>query len=125
MVNNESYLKLLIGKYVTKTEYSSSTIAPINGDKNDPFLIKASVFVQIYFEDYRLNIYNTMHVIPSDRMVNDFIGLKVMEVYETKEEAILKFKNNYKIIVDMRDEAYSDPEAMYLAGPNNFWTVWN
>ncbi|HEY4194265.1 MAG TPA: hypothetical protein VGM63_01935 [Mucilaginibacter sp.] len=125
MSNNISYLKLLIGKSVTGTEYNTSAIIPVNSNKSDSPPIRMSIFVHVHFEDYRLHIYNTIHVLPSGKTMNDFVGLYVKDAYETKEEAVLMFENDYKIVVDMRDEAYSDPEAMYLSGPDNFWTVWN
>lgn len=125
MANNQSHLQLLIGKIVTRTEYNTSTVVPINTNNKDISSIKTSVFVQIYFEDYRLNIYNAMRVIPSNKSVNDFIGLHVVATYESKDEVILSFENDYSIVVNMKEEGYSDPEAMYLSGPNNFWTVWN
>lgn len=66
-----------------------------------------------------------MKISPSDKVVSDFVGLKVFKAYETKDDTILIFSDDYKIVVDLRDEAYSDPEAMYLIGPDNFWVVWN
>lgn len=86
--------------------------------KNNSSLIRTSISNQICFEDYRLNIYNTINIFPSDKAIIDFIGLKVLDTYETKEEAALIFQNNYKVLVNLRDEAYSDPDAMYLTGPN-------
>ena len=124
-MKDQSYLQLLIGKPVTGAKYNTSTVAPINNDKNDSSLIRTSIFVQIYFEDYRLNIYNTIRISPSDKVVDNFVGLKVLEAYETGDEAVLVFSDGYKIVIDLRDEAYSDPEAMYLTGPDNFWVVWN
>jgi len=124
-MNDTSYLKLLIGKTVVNTEYSTSTVVPLSSAENDSSLMRTTVFVQIYFEDYLLHIYNKMRVLPNSKAISDFIGLIVIDAYETKEEASLVLQDDNKLIVDLRDEAYSDPEAIYLTGPNDFWVVWN
>lgn len=121
---DQTYLKLLIGKKVSKTEHSTNIIIPIK-DVVESSTINTSIYIQVYFEDYRLNIYNLISISPQGKIIADIVGLTVIEAYESDEEAVLIFNNEYKLIVNMRDEAYSDPEAMYLAGPNNFWVVWN
>jgi hypothetical protein len=125
MDKKESYLKLLIGETLTHTAYNTSTVLPINTKQKENLPANISLFIQLLFEKYRLNIYNTVDITPPEKVVNDFIGLRVVDVCETNEAAILFFESGFKITVDLRDEAYSDPEAMYLAGPENFWVVWN
>jgi hypothetical protein len=121
-----TYLKLLVGKIVSSAEYNTSTVAPIGTMKNsDASLIKTSISIQVYFEEYRLSIYNKIRVLPPNKEINDFIGLKVLDAFETTGEAVLIFQHGCKIIIDLRDEAYSGPEAMYLSGPDHFWFVWN
>jgi hypothetical protein len=122
----DTYLELLVGRAVTGAEYNTSTVAPIDIIKNgDASFIKTSISIVVYFEEYRLSIYNNIRIWPPNKEINDFVGLKVLEAFETKEEAVLKFQHDCKVVIDLRDEAYSGPEAMYLSGPDNFWVVWN
>jgi hypothetical protein len=118
----DTYLELLVGRTVTGAEYNTSTVAPIDIIKNgDASFIKTSISIVVYFEEYRLSIYNNIRIWPPNKEINDFVGLKVLEAFETKEEAVLKFQHDCKVVIDLGDEAYSGPEAMYLSGPDNFW----
>jgi hypothetical protein len=120
-----SYLEKLIQKTVTSSNMGTSTTYGINFPKNDPNFSRTEIELTIIFEDYALNIYNPLTILPSDKELLDFIGLKLIVARETKDEAELIFDNGYKIIIDLRDDAYFGPEAMSLVGPGNFLAVWN
>jgi len=124
-MESNSYLKRLIGKTVTKTDISTSTIIGILTNKEEPSNERMIMLLQLYLEDYRLQIDNPVTIIPLDKELLDFVGLKVFDTNEKKEEAELIFDNGYKIIINMRDEVYYGPEAMSLYGPDNFCAVWN
>ena len=120
-----SHLERLIGKTVTNTGMGTSTTYSIGKSKDDPDDIRTEIELNIFFEDYYLNIYNPITIIPSEKELLDFTGLSLIATSETKDEAELIFDNSYRIIIDLRDEAYYGPEAMCLSGPDNFWAVWN
>jgi hypothetical protein len=120
-MQKQSYLNKLIGKKLTSTDINTSTAFAINkpNDKG-----RMSIVLHLIFEDYRLEIYNPIKIFP-DKKLDDMVKLRVVETLETEYQAELVFETGYKLIVDMRDEVYSDPEAMCLSGPDNFWVVWN
>src|ERR1700740_2993845 len=120
-MNNDKYLNRLIGKSLISTSISTSTILPLNGNGKELYTIANS----LHFEDYRLDINNPISFIPADKDLESLIGLKVIATDERKEEAEIIFNNGFKLIIDMRNEAYYDPESMVLNGPNSFCAVWN
>lgn len=122
---NESFLKRLIGKKVSEIHIGTSTVIALNNEVESRIDDRMSIMFQICFDDYRLDIYNSFKIVPEVNDLNDLKGLIVTDALELKEEAKIIFENNSELIVDMRDEAYYDPEAMCLHGPNNFWNVWN
>jgi hypothetical protein len=95
--------------------------------KEDESLQQMSVYTQIYFGEYRLDVYNKSEIAGSiNSNIKDLLGSKVVETNETNEKAELFFDNGYVFIIDLREEAYSnDPDAMCLEGPNNLIVVWN
>ncbi|MDB5232366.1 MAG: hypothetical protein JWN76_3171 [Chitinophagaceae bacterium] len=111
----------MIGKRLLSTRISTSTVLPINGNGKELYTIANS----LHFEDYRLDINNPITFIPADKDLESLIGLKVIGTDERKEEAEIIFDNGFKLIVNMRDEVYYDPESMVLNGPNSFCAVWN
>lgn len=123
-MEKESYLKKLIGKTVTGSEIGTSTTYAIGKSQEDPDFERAEIEISIFFDNYFLNIQNPITITPSDKEPLDFVGLKVIATSETREEGELVFDNGYKIIIDLREEAYNGPEAMNLTGPNNFFVVW-
>ncbi|MGZ4042735.1 MAG: hypothetical protein ACXVPU_11405 [Bacteroidia bacterium] len=125
MENNRTYLTKLIGSIIQKVDSSISTIVKIKNNEDDQENVKMIVGIQLSFEEYTLNIYNPAHISFKDKELKDLIGLKVVMVSETKEEAELCFDDGCKLIINIRDEAYEGPEAMSLYGPNDFWVVWN
>jgi hypothetical protein len=120
-----SYIERLIGKFVTDTKMGTSTTYPIGENSDDLDFKNIEIELVIFFEDYYLNIYNPITIIPSEKELLDFIGLKVIAISETKKEMELVFDNGYKILIDLRNEVYNGPEAMCLSGPNNFCVVWD
>ena len=124
-MEQKSYLERLIGKIVTKTDINTSTAINLGNSNDEPANVKFEISLQLFLEEYLLDIYNPITVIPSDKELPDFVGLKVVAISDTKEEGELIFDNGYKIVVNMRDEAYYGPEAMCLYGPENLIVVWN
>lgn len=125
MKKKESQLSILIGKFVTDNRFSTSTTAFIRNDEADPKEVRVTLSVQLYFGEYILNINNPITILPGNLNLDNLVGREVRMVMETNVEAILIFTENVKVIVNLRDEAYHDPEAMTLYGPNNFCIVWN
>jgi hypothetical protein len=120
-METEKYLNRLIGKTLTSTNLSTSTVLPINGNGKELYTIANS----LHFEDYRLDINNPISIVPVEKELELLIGLKVIATEERKEEAEIIFDNGNKLLIDMRDEVYYDPESMVLNGPDNFCAVWN
>lgn len=54
-----------------------------------------------------------------------FIGATILHVKESAQAIIIELDNNATIKVDMRDEAYTGPEAMQLLTPEKPITIWN
>jgi hypothetical protein len=125
MSTEESYLKRIIGKSVTKTDINTSTTIAIRKTEEDPYDERMSISIQLYFEDYLLNIYNPIKILPADKQLEDFIGLKLISAEEKKEEVKFIFDNSYILIVNMHEDVYYDPESMTLYGPDDFCAVWN
>lgn len=120
-----SYLKKLIGKTVTKTDIKTSSVSPITKFKVETINIKTSIVIQLHLEDYLLNINNQITISPDYKEFNDLKGLKIIATDESNEEVKLTFSNGTVLYVNLRDEAYWDPEAMCLYGPDNFFIAWN
>ncbi len=127
MGGNKSYLKFLIDKVVSDITIDVNIVIGLKQTKEDESLEQRSVYTQIYFGEYRLDVYNKSEIAGStNNNIKDLLGLKVVETNETNEKAELFFDNGYAFIVDLRDEAFSnDPDAMCLEGPNNLIVVWN
>jgi hypothetical protein len=125
MNQQDSYLLLVVGKTVTDIEYNLATVASINPPEGRAARPAQSIYLQLKLQEYTLHIYNHFTTYPVEGDIDKYLGLKVIEVAESNTEVKLIFDNGSKIIVDLRDEAYTDPEAMYLRGPNNFAVVWN
>jgi len=124
-MEKHSYLEILIGKTVTKTDINTSTITAIIKNTDESFNQNMSIVLQLYLEEYLLNIYNPITIVPDYKEFGDLNGLKIIDVDESKEEAKLIFDNGNVLTVNMRDEVYWDPEAMCLYGPDNFFIAWN
>lgn len=124
-MEKHSYLEILIGKTVTKTDINTSTITAIIKNTGESFNQNMSIVLQLYLEEYLLNIYNPITIVPDYKEFGDLNGLKIIDVDESKEEAKLIFDNGNVLTVNMRDEVYWDPEAMCLYGPDNFFIAWN
>lgn len=127
MTEDKSYLKYLVGQTITNIEVDINTVVSLKEKKADQSQQTMSVYTQIYFEEYRLDVYNKTEIIGEINIsIKDLVGLKVIDANETDEIAELVLDNGNQFIIDLRDEAYStDPEAMCLHGPNNLIVVWN
>lgn len=53
------------------------------------------------------------------------IGNFVTDVDESSNTITIRFKNNFALRIDMRDEAYTGPEAMQLRVPGEPIVIWN
>ena len=53
------------------------------------------------------------------------IGKAVVDVDEGEYTITIKFENNFAIQIDMREEAYTGPEAMELHVPGEPIVIWN
>lgn len=120
-MSNENYLNRLVGRFLKSANLTTSTVLPVNGEGKELYTIANS----LYFDEYRLDINNPISIVPSDKSLGSMTGAKVISTDERKEEAEILFDNGYKILIDMRDEVYYDPESMVLNGPDNFCAVWN
>ncbi len=63
--NSHSYLKRLIGQTIKNITTDMSTIVPIKNDKAESMEQVMSVYIQIYFDEYRLHVFNTAETIGS------------------------------------------------------------
>lgn len=127
MENNKSFLKKLIGQTIKNVDIGINTIVSLKENKGDQSGKLMAVNTQIHFDEYRLDVYNKSKIIGSRSLsTKDLVGLTVIETTETNETAELFFENGNRIVIDLRDEAYSsDPEAMCLQGPDNLIVVWD
>lgn len=53
------------------------------------------------------------------------VGHRLVAIDTSPETAELKFSDEARLTVDLRDDAFAGPEAMQLYGPNNVIVVWN
>jgi hypothetical protein len=120
-----SHLERLIGRTVRNTDMGTSTTYAIGKSQEDPDFQINEIELRLFFEDYYLNIYNPITIIPADKELLDFVGLKVIAVNETEVEAELFFDNGHKMVIDLSDEVYHGPEAMSLTGRDDFCAVWS
>jgi hypothetical protein len=123
-MEKEYYLERLLGKVITKTDTGTSIVIGRNMKEDDPNRERTFAMVQLFLEDYILNIENPMTIIPSGKELPDLEGLKVIATDENDEEAELIFDNGNRLIINLREEAYEGPEAMCLYGPDDFCVVW-
>jgi hypothetical protein len=128
MVIENSYLTRLIGQTIINVDTDLSYVIGLKQNKTDAGNQVMNVYVQIYFNDYRLHIYNKAEITCTDstnRNTIDLVGLTVISILEVKDFAELHFDNGCIYKIELRDEAYTDAEAMALFGPDLFWVVWN
>jgi len=52
-------------------------------------------------------------------------GNAVADVNESADTITIRFQNNWMLRIDMRDEAYTGPEAIQLRVPSEPIVVWN
>ena len=127
MNENKCYLKYLIGQVVKDIDVDINTVISLKEKSEYHSVQTMSVYTQIYFDEYRLDVYNKTLIIGGMNIhAKDLIGSKVIETNETNESAEVIFDTGYRFMIDLTDEAYSsDPEAMCLHGPNNLIVVWD
>lgn len=127
MEDNKSYLKKLIGQSIKSVDFDINTIATLKEKKDDQSEQHMSVYTQLYFDQYRLDIFNKTKIVGGINLANkDLVGLKVIGTSETDENAELIFDNSYRLLIDLGDEVYNgEPEAMCLQGPDNLIVVWD
>ncbi|MGD0959772.1 MAG: hypothetical protein ABSB19_08200 [Methylomonas sp.] len=73
-----------------------------------------------------LAIYNNFEINGLKKSdANNLIGIMLTDVYEDKNTIILNFENDVSLQIDLRDEAYTGPEALELWVPGKPIVVWN
>lgn len=82
---------------------------------------------QICFENgVSLAIYNKYKLVGigvSDEKL--LVGSIVIDVDESTDATTIMFENNSALRIDMRDEAYTGPEALQLRVPGEPIMIWN
>ena len=116
------YLNRLIGKTITNISFGEGVYYALN-EKERPPQIVPELFMKI--EDYSLTIANKIILGPNVETIDLFLGQKIKNIAETKTEIKITTSEENWFIVDLRDEAYSGPEALCLHGPDNFFVAWN
>lgn len=84
-------------------------------------------FFLFEFGEYSLSIYNPVKIFDrsgSELTLFHLKDLTVRDVAETPQEIVITFAGDIVLRVDMREECYSGPEAMYLRGPHDLHVVW-
>jgi hypothetical protein len=83
--------------------------------------------VGISFENgSSLAIYNRVELVGfASSDVEVLIGNVVANIDESANMITIRFKNDFGIRIDMRDEAYAGPEAMQLRVPGEPIVIWN
>lgn len=69
------------------------------------------------------NRYELVGFVSSD--VQYLLGINVTDVDVGADALTIRFENNWALRVDMRDEAYTGPEAMQLRVPGEPIVIWN
>ena len=67
MKSNKSHLEKLVGKTLLNTNIGTSTVVGIKIRNETQSNEKMSISIQLHFEDYFLNIYNPIEIIPSGK----------------------------------------------------------
>ena len=89
--------------------------------------IRVEDYIQLHFEPQTsLNIYNRFTVSGLDKGdIATLSGATVREIIERPKDVVLRFTNGAEILIDLRDKAYTGPEAMELNLPGEPTVVWN
>jgi hypothetical protein len=74
--------------------------------------------------DILLSIYNLYFFHPSPCSIESLLTKRVDNVIETSEFVEIIFDNGFKMIIDLREEAFSGPEAMLLRVKKDELIVW-
>lgn len=73
-----------------------------------------------------LAIYNNFKLVGTTSSdAKTLIGKSVTDVSESKYMVTIRFDNDSVLQIDMRDEAYTGPEAMQLRVPDEPIVIWN
>jgi len=83
-------------------------------------------YVQLHFNlGIVLNIYNPFQVEgTNDLGLDALVGATTTQVIERVEEVVLRFGTGAVISIDLREAAYTGPEAMLLRVPGGPIIVW-
>ncbi|MGN3967535.1 hypothetical protein ACS0ZG_37655 [Burkholderia gladioli] len=101
-------LRILLGKTVVDFDLTSQDAG---------FLFEGGI---------TLNIYNKFSVKSvGEQNEKMLVGAVVVNIEETKESVLLEFDVGEKIEVDLKDCAYTSPEAMQLRVPGRPVVIWN
>jgi hypothetical protein len=121
-----SKLELLMGERVINVSSGLSSVFPLEDSTKDNLKTSMLVYTQVIFENYTLNIYNDHELVSEkNHSLLNIVGEKVIGIQELDKEANIKLENDDILKINLKDEAYNDPEAMSLNGPDNLCIVWN
>jgi|SRR5450432_1528905 hypothetical protein len=121
-----SKLDLLIGQKINKVNTGFSSVYALDAEIANDLSSSMIVHTQIFFQIYQLNIFNDHELVSSygNSMEND-IGQSVISIEESEKEALILLENGDFIKIHLSDEAFNEPEAMCLYGPDNLIVIWN
>ena len=116
-----SILKELKGKKINSVEFILSSTNEINNKENTSL----EVHLLLFFNDYYLSIFNNFSLLVNNKNVNKLVGDTLIEIKEDEDTIDFIFLSGERLQVNMKEDGYSGPEAMHLAGPNSLNVVWN
>ena len=116
-------LYLVRGEVIMEVHHEISTTIPINHSRKDR--IVTEIPVVIFFEYYRLFIYNNWSFSANIKDYKELKGQKIVEINIVNQLLELKLDSFASITVDLSDEGFNGPESLVLHGPNNLLVVWN
>jgi hypothetical protein len=104
---------------------NKSKLSVINGLKITNSIL-AEGDTGISFEnEIRLAIYNRFELIGFASGKELLNGNIVIDVIEARDFITIRFEDNRALRIDMRDEAYTGPEAIQLCVPGEAIVIWN
>lgn len=124
--NSLSHFQLIKSGEIAMVDMKKSILKAIRGLKVVDAILDIGDAGVSFENGTSLAIYNNFLLLgmtPGD--VKGLIGKAVTDIDEDKYRVSIKFDNDSVIQIDMRDEAYTGPEAMQLRVPGETIVVWN
>src|ERR1700754_1286265 len=110
-------------KVIIEINQEISSTSPINDRSEDKILTEISLV--LFFDSYRLFIYNNWNISGDFTNVKELIGHKIVEISVENRFLELKLNDSVLLRVDLSDDGFNGPESLVLHGPNNLLVVWN